>query len=81
MVGENGLAADLGDVSQMTTAQMMRQYKRKLATIGGDDGDGPATPVRRTRAVARPAAAFDAVWPNQLMPAVLHSPMDTWRGT
>lgn len=62
VVGDNGLAVDLADVSQMTTAQMMRQYKRKLATIGGDD-DTPATPVRRARPAARPVAAFDAVRP------------------
>lgn len=64
VVGDSGLAADLADVSQMTTAQMMRQYKRKLATIGGED-DSPATPVRRARAVAHRPVAFHAVRSTQ----------------
>jgi hypothetical protein len=63
LAGENRLAADLADVSQMTTAQMMRQYKRKLATIGGDD-DAPATPVRRPRQAARSAPEFAGVRPH-----------------
>ena len=60
VVGDHGLAAALADVSQLTTAQMMRQYKRKLATIGGED-DAPATPVRRTRAAPPRPAVFHVV--------------------
>lgn len=70
VVGEHGMANHLVDVTQMTTAQMMRQYKRKLANIDGEY-EAPATPVRRVRTTARTAAPLDAVCPRLKIHALL----------
>lgn len=55
-----GLPEEAADVSQMTTQQMMRQYKRKLASLAAQ---APASPAKRTRPAHRAAAGQQQVRP------------------
>jgi hypothetical protein len=64
-----GLPEEVGDVRQMTTQQMMRQYKRKLAALSAQHP--PASPTKRTRPAHRPSAVVEQV----LHDAVVHASM------